>query len=404
MNDSRLGTRFWTLWTSFSASNLGDGLSLVALPLLAISETGDARLIALVAAVRVLPFLVLGLPAGVVLDRFDRRRLALGAQILRSLAALGLAAITIAGDLSILALIVASVILGAGEVMIDGSLPAITRDVVRNDQLEVANARIAAAQTVTNLFIGPPLGALLFEIDPSLPLIVIGVLFVAGSGLLTRLPGEFRAEQPADDVGEGFRTAIAVGLRYVWAHDVLRPLALSVALFSFVGEAGNAVFVILATERFGLESIGFGFLLAADGVAAVVMSFFVARLVATTSHSWSMRFSVVTYCVGALMFGFTTAVAAAFIASSLQGLSGPTWNIVSATARQRLVPDAVFGRMITAYLFIAWGMQPLGALLGGVIAEQWGPEWVFVLSGLAVGSLFFTARPMFRALDQAMAA
>ena len=346
MNDSGLGSRFWTLWTSFSASNLGDGLSLVALPLLAISETEDARLIAVVAAVRVLPFLLLGLPAGVILDRFDRRRLGLSAQVLRTGAVFGLAVIIAAGDLSILALIITALVLGAGEVLIDGGLPALTRDIVRTEQLEVANARIAAAQTVTNLFVGPPLGALLFEIDPSLPLVVIGLLFVVASGLLTRLGGDFRAEQSPDGEREGFRTAVTVGLRYVWAHDVLRPLALSVALFSFVGEAGDAVFVILATERFGLGSVGFGTLLAMDGVASVVMSFFVARLIAATSHSWSMRFSVVAYCTASLMFGFTTVVAAAFIASTINGLSGPTWNIVSGTVRQRLVPDAVFGRML----------------------------------------------------------
>ncbi len=74
----------------------------------------------------------------------------------------------------------------------------------------------------------------------------------------------------------------------------------------------------------------------------------------------------------------------------------------SSTIRQRLVPDEVFGRMMTAYLFIAWSMQPLGALLGGAIAQRWGSQWVFALSGTVVGSLLITARPMFKAIDTAM--
>jgi hypothetical protein len=91
------------------------------------------------------------------------------------------------------------------------------------------------------------------------------------------------------------------------------------------------------------------------------------------------------------------------LAAVINGISDPTWNIVSATVRQRLVPDEVFGRMMTAYLFIAWGMRPLGAMLGGLVAERWGAQWVSIASAFVVGSLLITARPMFRRVDDAMA-
>ncbi len=175
------------------------------------------------------------------------------------------------------------------------------------------------------------------------------------------------------------------------------------ALFSFVGEAGNAVLVILAEERFGLSEFEFGLLIGLDGVVSVVMSFFVAGLVGRTSHSISMRFAVVTYAVAAFLFGTTTVLAGIVLASIFSGLSDPAWNVISGTVRQRLVPKEIFARMMTAYLFVAWGMQPFGALLGGVIAERWGPQWVYVMSGCAVGSLLVLARPMFRAVDSAMA-
>lgn len=399
--DAGLGSRFWSLWTAFTATNLGDGLSLVAFPLLAISLTDDARLVALVSVFRFLPFLVVGLPAGVMLDRVDRRWAATVAQVGRAAVLAVLAAVVANGGASITLLAATAFAVGVGEVVTDGGLPALVRDLVAPAQLEVANSRLSATQTVSNLFVGPPLGALLFGLAPEAPFVLAFGLFLAAAGLLARLPGRYRPE-PDESAGEPLAEQIMVGLRYVWGHPVLRPLALAVMAFSFVGEAGNAVFVILATERFGLSNLEYGLLISVDGVASVTMSFFVARLVARTSHSFSMRVSVVAFTISSLLFGLTTVVVGAFLGALIGGIGDPTWNVNSSTIRQRLVPDQVFGRMMTAYLFVAWSMQPLGALLGGVIAERWGPQWVSILAAVVVGSLLVTGRPLFRAIDRAM--
>lgn len=401
MRDAALGRPFWTLWTAFTASNLGDGLSLVALPLLAIRLTDDARLVAAVAVFQYLPYLVIGLPAGVVIDRYDRRWIAVTAQTARALVIGGLGVALIVGDPSIEVLFVVAFLIGASEVMTDGGLPALVRDLVRPRQLEVANARISATQTVTNSFVGPPVGALLFQWEESAPFLASASVAVVSIVTLTRLPGSFRPAQPAETVPVLQRTI--VGLRYVWGHRVLRPLVVAVGMFSFVGAASNGVFVVLVTERFGLGDVGFGVLVSVDAISSVVTSFFVAGLIRRTSHSWSMRLSVACFVVGALMFGLFTVAAVAFVAAVFIGVSDPTWNIVSATVRQRLVPDQVFGRMMTAYLFIAWGMRPLGALLGGMVAEAWGAQWVSIASAAVVGSLLVSARPMFRRVDEAMA-
>ena len=391
------------MWSAFTTSNLGDGLSLVAFPLLAINLTDDARLVAVVSMARFLPFLVIGLPAGVVLDRSDRRVLAMIAQVGRA-GALGLMALAIVNGSATIALAsMTAFAVGVGEVLVDGGLPALVREVVRRDQLEVANSRFSATQTVSNMFVGPPLGALLFGLDPALVFAVAAALYLAATAVLTRVPGSFRAAADEEQGSEGsLRAQMTVGLKYVWGHPVLRPLALTVAAFAFVGEAGNAVHVILVTERFGLSEFGYGLIVAVDGVFSVIMSFFVAGLVRRKSHSFSMRFAVATFVISAWLMGFTTVVAGLVLAAVAGGLSDPSWNVVSGTIRQRLVPDEVFGRMMTAYLFIAWSAQPLGALVGGVIAEAWGSQWVFVMSGTVVGSLLLFARPMFRAVDAAM--
>jgi MFS family permease len=401
VHDQALGRPFWTLWSAFTASNLADGLSLVTLPLLAITLTDDVRLIAAVAVFQYLPFLVLGLPAGLVIDQYDRRWIAVVAQLLRAAVVGGLGVALLAGEVSIQLLLVVAFLIGASEVMTDGGLPALVRELVPSDRLEVANARLSATQTVSNAFVGPPLGALLFGAHAAIPFLLSAVVSLTSALTLGRLPGRYRAVQTTEVTS--LRHRLVVGLRYVWAHPVLRPLVMAVGTFSFVGAAGNAVFVVLITERFGIDGVGFGVLISVDAIASVIMSFFVARLIRRSSHSWSMRLSIVCFVVGALLLGFSTVAAFAFVAASINGVSGPTWNIVSSTVRQRLVPDEVFGRMMTAYLFIAWGLRPVGAMAGGFVAEAWGAHWVSIGSAIVVGSLLVSARPMFRRVDRAMA-
>ncbi len=397
-----LGRRFWTLWTAFSASNLGDGLSLVAFPLLAVNLTDDARLITAVAAARVLPFLVVGLPAGVLIDRFDRRRIAMAAQLVRSAVLVGVVAAIFGDAASILLLAVCGFAVGVAEVMIDGGLPAVVRDVVASRQLEVANSRLRASETVTNTFIGPPIGALLFQIDPAIPFISAGALYLASVAALLQLPGSFIAD--VDPAGEGnFFDQIKKGLRYVWGHRVLRPLAFAVAAFSFSGNAIDGVFVLLATERLGLSEVQYGLLLSVDAIAAFALTFFVTRIVRRTSHGVSMQISVAAFVGYVLLLGLVTSMPLVILAVLLAGVSDPTWNVISATVRQRLVDDHIFGRMMTAYLFIAWSLQPVGAMVGGIIAQRWGPERVYLMAGAIVGSLLLFARPLFRRIDEAMA-
>ena len=406
---SSLGRRFWQLWAASAAANLADGLSLVAFPLLAIALTDDARLIALVTVFRFLPFLLIGLPAGVLLDRSDRRSIAIVAQGVRATTVAVVAVNVWRSGGSMPLLVAAAFLVGAGEVLTDGGLPALVRQLVRRDQLEVANGRFAATQTVTNIFVGPPLGAALFELEPAAPFIATVALFVVAGMILARMPGNYRPERSSSTAAEpstgwrGLVHDISVGLRYVLSHPVLRPLAFAVMAFSFVGQATSAVYVILAVERFGLDGVGFGVLISVRGVTSVVMSFGVAMLVRRTSHSTSMIFAVVTMTIAQLILGFTTVVALAFVAALINGLTDPAWNVVSSTVRQRLVPDEVFGRMMTAYLFIAWSMNPVGALVGGLIAHRWGAQWVSVLAAVVVGSLLVTGRGLFRAVDDAMA-
>lgn len=400
---SHLGSRFWRLWSAAASSNLADGISLTAIPLLAVSLTDDARLVAGVTAVRFLPFLVFGLPLGVVVDTFDRRLTAIVSAIGRSFIAILLALIVVADVARIEHLLVAAFVVGLGEVVADSGLPAMVRAVVQTDQLELANSRMASAQSVANIMIGPALGALLFAIESWIPLASIAFSLLAAAGILVLLPGSFKPpEVPEDEKEESFAQQLTLGLRFVWSHSVLRPLALTVAVFAFLSEAGNAVFVVLAKDWLGLSDFEYGLLFSADAVAALLMSLVVARVVKRIGHAGSFQLSIVLFAFANALFGSFAFLPLMYLGVVAGGASDPTWNVVSSTVRQRLVPDEVYGRMMTAYLFIAWGMQPVGAFLGGVVAEAFGPQWVYRIIAPAMLSLLVLGRPLFREVAIAM--
>ncbi|MEM9132381.1 MAG: MFS transporter [Actinomycetota bacterium] len=402
-----LGRPFWTLWSSYATSNLGDGLNLVAFPLLALALTDGATGVAIISAFRYLPFLVIGLPAGVILDRFGRRRVIIIAQAVRALALL-IPVIVVATGWSPLALLALSgFVVGSSEVFTDGGIPALVRNVVADEHLELANARLGATEMTANAIVGPPIGAALFVVDPTAPFLASLALYGASASLLVPLGRVIaRGARHHDDGDEEVDFSLAeltAGLRYVLGHPVVRPLAFAVALFSFVGTATETVLVILVVDELELSSFAFGLVATASAVTAVAMSFVVTRVIGRWGHAASMRFAVVTYALASILFGVAPGFGLLIVASAVEGVSMPAWNVVSSTVRQRLVPDRVFGRMMTAYLFVAWSMQPVGALVAGLVADRWGADRVFYAAAVIVGSLLVVARPLFRRITAAMA-
>ncbi len=402
-----LGRPFWTLWTSFAASNLGDGLTAVAFPLLAVSISDDARLVALVSTFRFLPLLLIGLPAGVVLDRYGRRQVVRAAQTARLVALVLLPASALAGSVTIAVLAASAFVVGAGEVFIDGGTPALVRDVTPRDALEVANARLSAAETGANMIIGPLLGALAFAWWDLAPFVATIALFLVAAVTvgLVPVPAPDEVADPAahdPDAGRFTAAQLTGGLRYVWGHPVIRPLALAVALFSFVSSGLQAVYVIRAVDELGLSSFGFGLLLTVGAVAALGVSFLVAGLIRRTSHGTSLQAAVVFFTAGTAVVGVAPVAPVAAVGTAIESASAPMWNVVSGTVRQRLVDDEIFGRMMTAYLFVAWSMQPAGALAAGVVAEAWGADVVFLLAAALVAPLLILGRTLFARIDEAM--
>ena len=216
-----LGPAYWRLWWASAVSTTGDGVLVAALPLLAVTITRNPLMISLVTAAEFLPWLLLSLPVGLMVDRHDRATLMWRAQVLQGSVIAVLAVLVLARWTDIAVLSVAAFGLGVGEVVFSNASQSVLPQLVRAEQLPEANGNQYAVQTIGQEFAGPPLGSLLFTAAAAVPFGLSAASFAGSAALLARLP-----KHPPDTVPDGtVRSRVAEGLRWLLGHRLLRVVA-----------------------------------------------------------------------------------------------------------------------------------------------------------------------------------
>jgi MFS family permease len=382
-----LGRDFTGLWTATGLANLGDGLYLLVLPLIALQVTTSAMLIAGVTVMLTLAWPVFGFQAGVLVDRVDRRRLVAGVNVLRALALAVLTAALLTGSASVLLLYAVALVLGIGETLVDTSLAALVPQTVRDHaNLGRANARVEVAQTVTNQFIGPPLGGLLAGIGLAWATGTSALLYVAALAGLALMRGRFHPAPAASGaLRPPLRREILAGLRFTWANRLLRNLTLITAAMNVFWAAWVAVLVIyvVAPGPAGLSTPQYGFLLiamAAGGIAG-------ANAVEPLRRRLGARRLLALDVVGTIVLvgtpALTTNPFAIGAAMFVGGAGSAVWRVIVAMVRQTVTPAELLGRVYSANRVISWGVLPIGAALGGVVAQAFGVRAVFAVAAVA---------------------
>ncbi len=390
---TRLGSAYWRLWWANAVSYAGDGALVSALPLFAVTVTKDPRLISLVSAAMFLPWLLLSLPAGAIVDRHDRVALMWRSQAVQ-FAVMGVLTVLIMTHAAgIAALAAAGFLLGCAEVVFSNAEQSALPALVPPDLLPRANGNQQVVLTIGETFAGPPLGSALFAVRAALPFGLDAVSFAGSAALLARLPRipQPRAPQPRD--GQRMRAQIAEGVRWLARHRLLRTVALLLGVSNFSSQMGQATLVLLATQTLHVGTRGYGLLWTAAAVGSVlgglVNPAITRRLGLLPSLTAAMAaFAAVDAGVG-LAPGF--AVAAALMACN--GFFVTMWNVVTVTLRQRIVPPELLGRVNSAYRMLGWGLMPLGALAGGFVAHAAGLRAAYVVGGLLSGAALLAALP-----------
>jgi len=272
---------YWRLWASSATSNLADGVFWIAFPLLAVQLTDSPALIAGVAIAGRLPGLVFVLIAGALADRLDRRRTMVGVALLRMVVAVLLGIGVTTDTLALPALYLAAFVLGIGETLFDTAAQSIMPSIVRREQLSVANGRLYAVEMIANQFVGPPLGGFLAAIAIGLAFAGSALAFAFAAVALLLLRGSFKPTPARLAMGErrSMLGDIRDGLRYLFAHRLLRTLALMVGVMNLASSAAFAIFVLYAVAPgpMGLDEVGFGVLMTTMALGSLAGSLVVAR-------------------------------------------------------------------------------------------------------------------------------
>jgi MFS family permease len=393
---------YWRLWTASAGSNLADGIFWIALPLLAIRLTDSPALVAGVAIASRLPWLLFALVAGALADRLDRRRTMILVDLFRAglLGALALA--TVAGFANLPLLYLVAFALGVAETLFDTSAQSIMPNLVEGEQLSKANGRLYAVELTMNQFVGPPLGGFLAAIAIGAAFGTGAAAYLLAAASLLLIRGSFRPvrEGPPTRLHED----IAEGLRYLLGHRLLRVLAIMVGIGNLSSTAAFSVFVLYAVEPgpLGLDEVGFGLMTTALAVGSLVGSFLVERLERLLGRANLLAVSMVSFAATVIAPVLTTNVPLIALIWVVTGAIGIAWNVITVSLRQKIVPDALLGRVNATYRLLAWGTMPLGAALGGLIGETLGLAAVFWIFGalqaaLILGRLVVTEEAIARA-------
>jgi MFS family permease len=397
-----LGRNYAKLWTASTVSNLGDGIDSAALPLLAEALTRDPLLFAGVAVANRLPWLLFSLHAGAIADRMDRRTVMVVSNVARFILMAGLGVAILTGNASIWLLYMIALGLGTFETLFDNAAQTILPSLVRRGQLEKANGRLLAGEIVTNQFSGPPLGAFLFGISAALPILVDAGTFAVSAGLLVWLGGTYRggqravaaADELADDVVAATSTMLAEireGLAWLWHHRLLRTLAILLALANLTNMMGAAIFGLYAIGEesiLQLEPLAFGFLLTAAAAGAFIATLLVQRIVDRVGRGPTLWVSLAGTVVIPLAIGLTSSPWVVAGAMALSGVTAVTWNVVTVSLRQTIIPDELLGRVNSVYRFMGWGAMPVGSILGGILGSLWGLRAPFLIAALIMAIAF----------------
>jgi predicted MFS family arabinose efflux permease len=366
-------------WSNLAAQS-AEQLSLAAVPLVAVLMLGAGPgEIGFLAAVQTLPFLLVSMPLGLLADRMSRQRLMVWAEGLRALSLLVLLAMVFASKLSIAWLAVLGFLGAVGTVGFSVAAPALVPALVPREALALANGRLELARSAA-FTAGPALaGALVAWAGASAAFVLAAVLSVAAVALLLQLTEAPRSPAaPRHPLLE-----VKDGARFVWQHELLRPMAITGAVFNvswFVLQAG---YVPYAVRVLGLGAQSVGFTLAMYGAGMVVGALLTSRVVARLPFGRAIQVGPAVAVIAAgvmaatLVFPLASLAALSFF---LFGAGPMVWVITSTTLRQSVVPSTMLGRVSAVFLTINSGARPIGAALGGVVGAAWSEPACLLLA------------------------
>jgi Na+/melibiose symporter-like transporter len=389
-----LGRSFSNVFVSNLATNLGEGIAQTAAPLLALRLTTDPLLISGIAALSFLPWLLFAIPAGILVDRIDRRIALALANWLRGLLAVALVVFLATDSLTIWDLYVVVFFFGVAETVYDGAIRAVVPSIVVKSKLPAANSRIEAGELVMQRFIAAPFTSLLFAVAVLIPLGVNIGVYVVALVLALMLPkiasGRQYVDTDAEPEGPWYRQYVD-GFRFITASRMFRTLWYFSTFIGFSFSAATGGFVLFLVKRDGLPASLYGVFLLTGAIGGILGSLVVSRLKNAWGAGLTMAVMNLVSGLALALIGAVTTVWAAAIGFFLSSVTVIIWNVLVMSLRQSFVPGRLLGRVHGTWRTLLWGVIPIGSIVGGLLGEI-DLRLPFILGGAGAtvaGILFF---------------
>ncbi|MBX5447712.1 MAG: MFS transporter [Acidothermus cellulolyticus] len=384
---------FRRLWIGETVSHFGTQVSVVAIPLVAVTTLhAGALAVGLLSTLETIAFAVLGLPAGAWCDRWRRRPVLITADVGRAVA---LATVPIAAAFHVLTfgqLCAVVTVSGVLTVFFDVDYQAFLPTLVGRDHVVAANGALEASRSAAALG-GPSLGGLLAQLFTAPYAVAADAVSFAWSAAWIAAIDAAEVRKPRAQSSTG--REILDGLRFVFGHRLLRMLAGSTASFNLFNGLTNAVVVLFLVRTVGLSAGSIGVLFSAAGLGGLAGALVTHRLNRALGYARMIRGSAAIVALLAPLLPLTDRGwrLSLFVVWSLVGSAAiAAYNIATVSLRQVLCPPELLGRMNATMRFVVWGTLPLGSLLGGALGANLGlrgalwvaaigtlgsPAWVF---------------------------
>ena len=385
---------FMLLWGGQSVSEIGSAVTTLGLPLAAVVLLHATTFqVGLLTAASTVSFLLIALPAGVVVDRTARRRLMLGCDVARMLIIGSVPVAWALGDLTMAQLFAVAFLVGLLTVFFDVAYQSYLPSLVRPDQLVDGNGKLGATQSFAQV-VGPGLGGALFGALKATAFTADAVSYAVSAISLALIRTRERAPAPGvSGAGERprLRHEATAGLVFVVSHPILRKIAACTGTANLFGAMTGALAVIFLVRVLhvqpGYTGLLFG-LASVAGVLAGVVSGRLARLIGTARIIW---FSILVFGSLELLLPLAQRgwlLALFVVGDAALSFSAVLYNIAQVSYRQSVCPPGLLGRMNAAIRWIVWGTLPLGGVIGGFLGSTIGVRptlWIGVAGSWAAG-------------------
>ncbi|MFI6291373.1 MFS transporter [Nonomuraea sp. NPDC050790] len=371
---------FWRWWAAGTTSAVGSAVGAVALPLTALTVLGASAFeMGLIVAASYVAWIVIGLPAGVLVQRLPMRRVQIGADLARAAALVSIPVAWWWEVLTVAQLVVVALVISFANVVFDVANSTFLPSIVSKEQLQSRNSLTSGTHAVTQLG-GPSAGGLVVQVLGAVPTLLVDAVGYLVSALLLRTLPERRAEAPGE--WPPMRAMIAEGWRFVARHPVMGPCMWAATAANTVCGAQHALFALYLVRELHAAPGLVGLLLAADGLGTLAGAALATRITARLGTARALIAAGFVSVAGALVLPLGSGAAGfvAFAAGSAVFACGVVvLSVVTRTYRQLASPPELLPRVMATVRFVSWGAIPVGGLVAGSIAGVLGARVTLLL-------------------------